>query len=129
VSGSEALVADITAYAGVQALITNGDSPATYRIYPTLMPQDSTLPVVVYDLITGLRMNTIADAGGTGVEKNVFQVNAWATTLAGAEALAEQVRLALKSAGRNYVPLYKRNDYDGETRLWTVVYDFSQWYR
>ena len=128
-SGSESLYSDLIDYAGLQALIANTDSPATYRVYPYQMPQDITLPAVVYQLIGGTRVISLADDGGTGVERNVYQVTAWAETLDSADSVIEQVRLALKNADRNYVPQSKRETFDPETRLHGVEYDFSQWYR
>jgi len=129
VSGSESLYSDLIAFPGLQALVANTDSPVTYRIYPYQIPQDSTLPAVVYQLIAGSRILTIADAGGTGVERNVYQITAWGETLDDADSVIEQVRLALKDSSRNYVPQSKRETFDPDTRLHGVEYDFSQWFR
>lgn len=128
-SGSESLYSDLIAFAGLQSLVANTDSPVTYRVYPYQMPQDSTLPAVVYQLIAGSRVLTVADDGGTGVERNVYQITAWGETLDDADSVIEQVRLALKDASRNYVPQSKRETFDPDTRLHGVEYDFSQWYR
>ena len=128
-SANTSLYATLAAYAGLQALIGNGDSPVTSRIHPHLMPQDPTLPAVTYQLVAGTRANTLSDAGSTGVERNMYQLVAWATTLSSADAVMDQVRLALKNAAINYVPLSKRESYDSETKLFGVQYDFAQWYR
>lgn len=128
-SASSTLVTTLKAYAGLQALIGNGDTPETYRVYPLVMPQDATRPNVVYQVIAATRQNTIADAGGTGVERVLFQITAWADTHLAAENVMEQVRLALKADPVSYVPISMDHVYEPQTKLYGVRRDFAQWYR
>ena len=119
----------LTSYAGLQTLVTNGDSPETFRIYPLVMPQDETLPAVVYQRIVGNRITTLSDAGGTGVERVVFQFTTWSTTMLEAHDVMEQVRLALVAASFEIVPLSNRSVHEPQTRLFGMEYDFAIWHR
>ena len=70
----------LTTHGGTSALIST-------RCYPTLMPQAPTLPAVVYQRISGTETY-----GNTSVRDARYQVSCWATTYAGAHALADPRR-------------------------------------
>lgn len=72
--------------AGVSAL-------AGTRIYPILAPQDSAYPLITYQRISGARWRTFD--GPSGKAQPRFQLDVWATSYAGANALAKAVRDAL----------------------------------
>lgn len=82
-----ALFTRLTTHAGLAAIIGT-------RAYPVLLPQNPTLPAVVYQRISTRRPH----AGGvdTGVAIPRFQVTGWATTALGAKDLKEQMRAALQ---------------------------------
>lgn len=121
--------AALTGYAGLTALVNNGDSPLTYRIYPLVMPQDPTVPAVVYQRIVGSRILTMSNAGGSGVERIVFQFTTWSRTMNEAHDVMEQVRLALNAANFAAIPLSNRTTHEPDTRLYGMEYDFSVWHR
>ncbi len=81
---------------------------------------------MVYQQITGDRVPTLADAGGSGVERITYQITSWATTYLSANAVAEQVRLAMNAATSFTVTSSpERRDYfEDDTRLYAVEYDF-----
>jgi len=63
------------------------------RIYPALLPQPPTFPALTYQVVSGFR-HTQMD-GPPGVNRARLQIDCWAATYIGAEALADAVRLAL----------------------------------
>lgn len=63
------------------------------RFYPGELPQDATLPAIVYSTISGYRPQS--QEGPSGIVRLRIQIDCWAETYAGAEALAEAVRLRL----------------------------------
>jgi len=126
---SAELYSDLISFAGLQALLGNGDSPETYRVYPSVAPQGVETPYLIYQLVSGNRQVPLTDAGGTGVENNLYQLSAFGNTLEIVDDVAEQARLALADSSANeYVPINKREWYETETRLFVVQYDFSQWF-
>jgi len=119
----------LTGYAGLQALIPTTDSPVQYKVYPILMPQDVTYPAVVYQRIVGTRANLMADGGGSGVERVLFQFTAWATTMLAAYNVMEQVRLALVAASFEVVFQVSRAGHEPDTGLFSFTYDIAVWHR
>jgi len=71
---------------GVKALVVK-------RIYPTVASQLGTLPLIVYQQISGRREHTMTES--VGLVESRYQVDCWATTYTGAQALAKTVRVAL----------------------------------
>jgi Protein of unknown function (DUF3168) len=128
----QAVYSVLGAYAGLQALLTNGDSPPTYRIYNLVAPQSVDAPFLVIQKIAQTRQNTLAQGAGNGVENSRVQCTAYADTISTAEAVAEQVRLALAAAeGTSFaaVQVFNTDQYDADTQLYQVIVDYSVWYR
>lgn len=63
------------------------------RIYPLTAPQKPTYPLITYQRISGPRWTTLD--GPTGIAQPRIQVDAYATTYAGAKALAAAIRQTL----------------------------------
>ena len=82
----EALVAHLLAQPGLTALIGN-------RLYPDLLEDDTSLPAVVYLSVSDTKDHTLA--GQLDLESPVIQFTAYATTKAGAKAVAAQLKTAL----------------------------------
>ena len=64
------------------------------RIYPNLLPQNSTLPAVRYARVAATRVSAMGADPGNAMAR--FQIDAWAATYDQARAVAAQVRLALQ---------------------------------
>lgn len=111
----------LTGYAGLTALVST-------RIHPQVMPQDETLPAVVYQRIVGTRVETM-DQSGSGVYRVVFQITAWSTTSVETWSVADQIEAAIDAASFNSIQLSTRADYDADTKLFGVSSDYSMWYR
>lgn len=129
---TEALITALRAHTGLQALLTNGDSPATYRIHNMILPQDIVMPAMVVRKVAQLRENTLAPSGGSGVDNMRARVTMYADTLAGAEAVSEQCRLALVAAASvsfKSVQLLNVDDYDDVTGRYQVACDYSIYYK
>ena len=127
-SVSQSLYTVLNSYNGLKSLIGEG-SPVTCRLYHYVMPQNVTLPAVVYQDITSDRMNTIADSGGNGVERYTFQITAWDLTLSSVDAIMTQVLSAMQAATAfESVPYSIRGFFEVETKLYSMQRDFSIWY-
>jgi len=112
----------LTGFAGLQALVST-------RIYPSVMPQDVDKPAVVYFRVVGNREVLLADGGGSGVERVLFQFTSWAKSMSESYAVAEQVRLALAAASFETVVQVNRSGYEPDTRLFSFTYDIAIWHR
>ena len=84
------LVTFLKTQTGITALV---GATTSARIYPVYAKQNATLPHLVYVQNGGESHRHLG--GGSGIRRTVLQVFAYAATQAGADALAEQVRLAL----------------------------------
>jgi hypothetical protein len=62
------------------------------RVYPIVRREGSSLPAIVYQQITGARDHVMS--GPSGFVSSRFQINCWADTYAGADELADAVRIA-----------------------------------
>ena len=84
----EALIARLRADAGVAAI-------ADMRVFPGARPQNSALPAIVVNRISGGPL--YADDGEVGLEQGRIQVDCWAETYTGAKLLARAVTASLSA--------------------------------
>lgn len=109
----------LTTASGVSALVDT-------RVYPLLLPQTPTYPALTYQ-----RISNTAQNGSTALRQSRWQVNCWAETYVGAEALAAAVKAALEEwtdtdqatqvkMGRVVNEL---DDYDDEADVYRVMID------
>lgn len=127
----EGLYAYLSAYAGLIALTST-------RIYPLILPQDCALPAVTYQRIS----DPVDHAMGSDVTTYHprYQVSCWATTYAGVQAVAAQVKAALRdytstafggAGGENVLRVFYEgtySSYDPNTEEYQEVLDFIIWY-
>jgi hypothetical protein len=77
--------------------ILSGDSTVTGlvadRIDPNFVPQGKSMPAITYTQITGQRDTTMD--GVSGLVDSRYQINAWGSTYASVEAVAEAIRGAM----------------------------------
>lgn len=83
----KAVYALISADAGVTALVST-------RIYPTVLPQDKTLPALVYQRISGVEPGQI-DGQGRALVQGRIQVTALASEFGACAAILDAAREAL----------------------------------
>jgi hypothetical protein len=107
----------LISHAGLSALV--GD-----RIYPLVLPQNTALPAVVYQRISGQRIqNLTRDTGGP--QRIRVQLTAWAEDVDTANSVAEQVRQAMEAAtGWRALHALDVEQYEPDTGLYSVVADY-----
>lgn len=90
------------------------------RIYPYIAPENASAPFITFQAITELN-NNLLDGGRAGRNMR-WQINCYATTPNGAEALGDAVEGALKSTG--YV-VFRQTTYDDVAQLFWTQVDWS----
>ena len=131
-TATEAIRTVLVSFAGLQSLLATTDSPAQYRVYSLVMPQDSDYPTIVMEKASQLRENTMAASGGAGVDNQRCRFNIYSDSLSECEAVAEQLRLALVGAAStdfNAVQVFELDNYESDTHLYRIIVDYSIWYR
>ena len=123
------IIADTT----VGGLIAIGTSPEIHRMYPGKMPQTPTMPLLVYQRVSGPREHDMD--GAAGIANPRIQIDAWASTYTGAKALSTAVRKRIDGYSGDVgspavdvivaMLLSDRDLYDDETELWRVSMDFE----
>jgi len=63
------------------------------RMYPARLPQGVTLPAIVYQRVSAMRLNDLS--GPSGFARPRVQLDLWASTYSGVKTLARVVRQAL----------------------------------
>jgi hypothetical protein len=87
------LYAFLSAAAGVAALVGDGNSPETYRVFPNFAGENPALPCLVYTRISRVEGHTFD--GPHGFCRSRIQIDVLADTYTQAAALAAQVKAAL----------------------------------
>lgn len=120
----------LTAQAGFAALIADGASPETWRLFPVQAGENPVLPCVIYRTVSAIRDFTFDGPTGTVSERVQFDV--LATTQDGAQTVADALRSALNgysgamgSIDCHYAHLDSSQDlYDAQDRTSRVTLDF-----
>jgi hypothetical protein len=91
-------------------LANDSDTSGTVstRIYPDALPQNATIPAIVYWRVSGSSTNTI-DGSVSGIARGRFTVESYAIKREDANLLSEYVRLALINARGTYDGTQIRN--------------------
>jgi hypothetical protein len=76
------------------AAYTNLTTLVGTRIYPLRLAQSPTLPAVTYQRISTVPVQALS-AAASAMIRTRMQVTAWATTYAGAQSVAAQIRACL----------------------------------
>lgn len=101
------------------------------RIYPLVLPQNPTLPAIVYQRISAPPDPLSLDGPGGRLRTRV-QLGLWASTWSGSRTLAAAVREVLHGwsgigDGQDVMLIAEANetdDYEPETKLYRVVADY-----
>lgn len=117
------LFSRLSEHTGLNALVST-------RVYPNLIPQNATMPVVSYHRISTHRESAMGV--DTGVARARFQLDAFAATYSAVRAVAEQIRAALQrwtNASGTVVQdsfiLGEQEFYEDETKRFRVSQDFE----
>ncbi len=88
-----AIVAILKATAAVTAIVSS-------RIYAVDLPQNPTLPAIVYSRISGMRVSSMT--GASGLARPRYQIDVFAYDYTTAKNLVRQVQLALEGKRGTY---------------------------
>ena len=111
------------------------------RIYPLDMPPSAVMPLITYQLIDAPLVTTHDESAGYGLAQARHQIDAWASTYAGAVALAKAIHLALHgyhgivTSGADSLNIQeclrvaKRPNKDAETGLYWISQDYMMSYQ
>lgn len=122
------VVAALKAYAPLQALIGNGDSPLTVRVYPIIARQGADAPYVVYRTIVGSEPQVLRPNANGNTQNLRVRMTSWADTLADANAVAKQVNKAmLLATAFKATRVMFLDDFDVDTRQYGYIADYSVW--
>lgn len=98
------------------------------RIYPVVMPQDPTLPVITYQRMGAEHLTALS--GFVGLENAHIRISSWATRYDVVKELAEDVYVTMDGAAAFKSILTDDSDgYDPDTGLFYVLQDYSCWDR
>jgi hypothetical protein len=100
------------------------------RIYPSLMPQGTTLPVIVYQVISEVPENSIGGTSAGRLTGSRIQIDCYATTYRAAHAVADAVDVVLSALESPDLSAWRegsRDFYDNEAQLHRVSLDFAVW--
>ena len=89
----EGLITYLKTDSTLMALVGNGDSPVTARIYPILLPQNYTAPAMTYQRISGPRLQHLDGPAGRAMPRIQFDI--YAANYSAAKAIADALRSAL----------------------------------
>lgn len=119
-------------------LSTNNDISAVVgdRIYLSRLPQEPTLPAVVYSNISGIPYMTMNAKGS--LDRSRFQVDCWGSNALEAKSLAQKVRSALEGfrgqMGNEVVhaviPIeVGMDDFDDVVDAFRIIAEYNIWHQ
>jgi hypothetical protein len=95
------------------------------RCYPLVMPQNPTLPAIVYSRQSSDPQYRLE--GGASLNQVRMEIDCYAHTYAAAKALSESVRLAMESASYKGTLIFDTDFYEPDVKLYRIVMDFYLW--
>ena len=110
-----------------ESFYTAAQSTFSGRLYPMVAPQTVTLPYAVYQVISQVPSNVLADT--PGLFNSRLQVDIFTRLYAEAQTLKGQIRSAMSSGfGRNASEISSQDLYEEEVKLYRVSMDWSIWH-
>ena len=110
-------------------LVTNGDSPETFKIYPMFMPQGVSYPALRYQNISSEPQNTFN--GESDQQNDRVQIDIYSDSYDETQTVADAVVAAMAGTGNSFKALrLSRIDlqYDTDVGIYQTSIDFSVWY-
>jgi hypothetical protein len=118
----ETVLADLVADAGVTAIVGSGSNA---KISPLLKAQGISPPAVTLQRTSLVPQNHLR--GNGNLDDCSVQLDAWATTYAGARALANACRSALEAAGHVMKGEFDNYDPQVDPGLFRITQDYQVW--
>ena len=120
------LVAELLADAGVAAIVGT-------KVHPELIPQNGTLPALVYTRMATLREQQLAGPQSMALAR--VRIDCWHTSAAGVWALADAVRSALDVGEKALLgsftvqqiyldEQFQQGDFEGDRRDYRVIQEY-----
>lgn len=135
-------MADGTIEEAIKKILIDGDPGAmvSNRVYPTALPQNPTLPAIVYQKIDAPRYHS--HSGASGLASPRFQFRTWSTTYGEAKRIANAIRTEID--GKSF-PEYtlddgkkidiqsvlledETDDFDENSKHYSTRLDFVVWH-
>lgn len=123
------LFARLTTDATLGPLVSNNDSPETFRVYAMVMPQGVTYPAVRYQNISSEPQNTLN--GEPDLRNDRIQIDSYSDDYDEAHTVADAIEGAMAGTGNNFKSLRITRidlDYDEDIGIYQVSIDYSVWY-
>lgn len=95
-------------------------TPLGGRVYPLILPQNPTYPVVVYQRISSFDTQTLD--GTQSIDIGRFQIKVYATSYKSAIDTGELVKTALSGKA---LKLMEMDDYESDTKLFSLQLDYQ----
>ena len=111
------LFSHLSSDAGVSALVDA-------RIYPLLMPQDSTTPAIVYTIVNNRERQSINNREPWG-EDVLVQVDCWSNDFDEALSVKDAVQIAMHGFAHKAHGFISRSSYESETELHRQLIEFN----
>lgn len=120
---------------GVTSLLKGAGTSAGTRVYPERLPQQPTLPAIVFDIIDGVPQYHRDD---DDLDRVRVQLGLWAETATARTTLTEEVRTATSGVrgtygGEVFAEILWDNiqngEYDPELNLYQRLVDLIVWHR
>jgi hypothetical protein len=98
------------------------------RAYPLVMPQNPTLPALVYTLVATNAQNTLCNPPAS-LDQVLVQVDAYATTYLEARQLAEQARSAIEQSDLKGTLQSAQDFYEPDPVVYRASIDLYCWHK
>lgn len=110
-------------------LFTLLESLFSGRVYPSLAPEDTASPYVVYTRVSSVEENSLDANGGSANASNTrLQIDIYASSYSAAQSSAATVKSALKGWATENTLQGEQDFYEPDTKLHRVMLDVSTWH-
>ena len=101
---------------------------AAAPVFPETVAQNQAPPFIVYSRVYSGTQNILDGNGNPPINQTRLQLDCWAATYAGAQALAASVTTALLGFTTQNVKQGEQDGYEPDVKLFRVILDYSFWH-
>ncbi len=123
-TAEQTLYTTLTGDGDVSPLIINATSPVTWRLFPSVAPDNVVRPFVVYSISGASKPVDLSDIAN--IENARFQIDVYDTTSADARTLADHIIDAINT-NMKLTEAYIVAQYENETKLHRYLIDCTVW--
>jgi hypothetical protein len=99
---------------------------ADERVYPIMAPDGVAKPYIVYQRVLSNTENTLS--GNAGITNTRMQLDIYADTYAGAQALFGQLDALMSGWAVQNISLHSQDLYESAVKLYRVLAEYSIWH-